>query len=188
VNVSNGSITSKYHKIYIDEYTLNGDFVSSNLIYSIIQTNYNFPWGQYVPLKVINGVVYGAFVDTDRLKIRVFKFDGTNITNKTISVPAGQDYFVGWDALIFYGKELYFTATDENNSIFKIYNWNWNSETSILVDIPAGMEGKLSASPDDDGFWFEFDDGTYVGIAWYSTLRINRAMSFNQFQRNSMRR
>jgi len=47
VNVSNGSITSKYHKIYIDEYTLNGDFVSSNLIYSIIQTNYNFPWGQY---------------------------------------------------------------------------------------------------------------------------------------------
>jgi hypothetical protein len=179
--VTNGSQSDSYD-FYIKTYDLNGNLINTKFVYT--RSNLSFPIGTQQML-VRNNKTYILDMDSNYLTLRVFQFDGTNVVTKTISP---QHYSFSDALLQSTGDLVVFTDSNQAWDTFYIYSWNWDTETATNLNLPMGIYNDLSNTFDGNGFWFEFDDGTYVGVAFAYLEQINRAMSFIQFERSSMRK
>jgi len=91
---------------------------------------------------------------------------------------------------VFYKGNVYYVAY-RTDSGADIVCYNTSSKSLEKVDLPNNMSyAMISQSFQDDGFWFDFDDGTYIGVAfaYAGTKEKAMAFSFNQFIQNFIRR
>ena len=179
--VTNGSKTQRLD-FYIKTFDLSGNLISTTFVYT--RPNNIYPIG--TPRMIVrNGKTYILDLYSDYTTLKVFQFDGTNITSKTINPQHD-----GFDDALFQttGDLVVFTDSNSDWTQFYAYSWDWDTEKVTSLDLPMGIYNNLSNTFDGNGFWFEFDDGTYVGIAFAYKEQKTMAFSFNQFIQNFIRR
>jgi len=177
--VTSGNQSHSYD-LYIKTYDLNGNLINTKFVYT--RSDLIFLIGLQMLARDGKTYILGLYSDFTTLK--VFQFDGANVTAKTISP---QHYYFDDALLQNTGDLVVFTDSNQAWDTFYAYSWNWDTEKVTSLDLPMGIYNQLSNTFEGDGFWFEFDDGTYVGIAFAYTEQ-KMAFSFNQFIQNFIRR
>jgi hypothetical protein len=174
--VTNGSQIQQID-LYIKTFDLNGSLIRTTFVYT--RPNSIYPIGLQQMI-VRNGKTYILDLYSDYMTLKIFQFDGTNIVSKTITPQhSGFD-----DALLQTNGDLVvFTDSNSDWTQFYGYSWDWDTEKVTNLNLPMGIYNSLSNTFEGDGFWFEFDDGTYVGIGFAIKSR-GMAFSYNQFIQN----
>ncbi len=177
--VSNGSPTITY-KIYIDVYDLNGNLQGSYDTH----TRNSYPQSLDPKMFSKGGNTYIFDVSNDNRSIVVSQFDGTNVTEKTIDIGSISQLTSNASIvhIIFQNRDLIVFSVEDYDSnwnpLYYAFSWNWGKETVTNLELPIGIMGDLSSMLNGNGFWFEFDDGNYEGVAFASYELFTR-----QFQR-----
>jgi len=183
----------------IDDYYENNTFISetTNYYFYVFDENGNFiqkkmitdPYSETKFFYANGKKFYASYNPTSDWKPRLLIYDIDTNTYSCDVIGLPPEYsMLSYPA--FYQSNVYYVAyrTDSGSDVVC---YNPQSKTLAKVDLPNNINYTMvSQSFQDDGFWFDFDDGTYVGVAfaYTGTKQKTMAFSFNQFIQNFIRR
>jgi hypothetical protein len=177
-----GTYMSSLTNYYIYVFDQDGNFIQKvGLPGDFNDTNY---------LYVSNKKLFISYNDRNTWQPRLLIYDVDTNTYSVDVINLPPEYSSVYYTA-FYKNNVYYVAYLADYSGADIVCYNTSSKTLEKVDLPNNINYSLiSQSYQDDGFWFNFDDGTYVGVAFAYLSEEQKAMAFNfnQFIQNFIRR
>jgi len=162
-----------------DNYYVNGTWISEaiNYYFYVFDTNGNFIQRKLIGLSVSsnslhcsseNNKFYICYYANPGIEFLIYDADTNTYSDDFISYPDG---YVFTYYPILCKRKVYYIAYLSGGAGNDIFYYDSSSKTSTKMDLPNNKNyPMLSQSFQDDGFWFDFDDGTYCGIAFYRRL------------------
>jgi hypothetical protein len=169
-----GSYVSSLTNYYLYVFDEDGNFIQRvKLPSDFNNTNY---------LYASNKKLFISYSDinTWQPKLLVYDVDTNAYTVDIINIPS--EYSSLYYS-VFYKGNVYYIAYRSDYSGADIVCYNTSSKKLEKVDLPNNVSySMISQSYQDDGFWFNFDDGTYVGVAFAFLKPESRKIVFNYNQ------
>jgi len=176
----NGIYMSSLTNYYLYVFDEDGNFIQQvKLPSDFNNTNYLYASGKKL-------LISYSDINTWQPKLLIYDVDTNTYSVDIINLPPEYSsiYYP-----VFYKSNVYYVAYLSDYSGADIVCYNTSSKTLEKVDLPNNMNySMISQSFQDDGFWFDFDDGTYIGVA-FAFLKSEGhkiVFSYNQFIQNFM--